>query len=76
LRIFQVSSTFLFINISAQRFSNLEVKFKHTSSSFSINLAIFKNIKNDFSLFHHFHDIIAAITLDQESPSLTALAIL
>jgi len=73
---FPDNSNLLFINISAQTFSKSLAKAKHTSSSLSIDLAIFKNIKYDFSLFHHFHDIIAAITFDQDNPSSIALAIL
>jgi len=56
--------------------SRLLVNLEQTTLSFSIYFAKFKNIKNAFSLFHHFHCIIAAITFAHSGASLLALAIL
>jgi len=66
----------LLLKISIHTFSRLFEKRLHTLSSLLIDLAIFKNIKYDFFLFHHFHAIIAAIIFDQLNQFSTALAIL
>ncbi|MDP2395628.1 MAG: hypothetical protein Q8S84_05145 [bacterium] len=75
-RIVAFKSTLLFINNSAHACSKFHANSRHALSSVSIYLAIFKNIKYDFSLFHHFQDIIAAIIFDQARESSTALATL
>jgi hypothetical protein len=66
----------LFVNTNAQISSNLVAKVEQTLSLSSKVFAIFKNIKYDFSLFHHFPCIIAAIILFHSSASSLADAIL
>ncbi|MDR1944954.1 MAG: hypothetical protein LBQ59_02445 [Candidatus Peribacteria bacterium] len=64
------------VKIQIHRFVNSFLSKLQTSLSGSTKFARVKNIKNDFSLFHHLLGIIAAIVFAHSGALSQALAIL